>query len=224
MTLPSLPMAMGSAGCVPFTPSARYPDPAIEVLDERFLKLRLFSAGVEQLATGLRWAEGPVWFGDGRYLLVSDIPNNRILRWDETSGVTSVFRAPSEPRQRPRARPPGPADRLRAPHAPHHAHRIRRPHHGAGRPLRRQAPEFAERHRLPRDGSVWFTDPSFGIGGHWEGDPAESELPHAVYRLDPPSGELQQVHHRPGRRRTGSRSRPTNRCSTSSRAGPSRTG
>ena len=51
---------------VAFTPSARYPDPRIEVLDERFLKLRLFSATVEQLATGLRWAQGPVWFGDGR--------------------------------------------------------------------------------------------------------------------------------------------------------------
>src|SRR3954454_2482430 len=78
-----------------FEPSQRYPDPRIEVLDERFLKLRLFSATVEQLATGLRWAEGPVWFGDGRYLLVSDIPNNRILRWDEASGAVSEFRKPS---------------------------------------------------------------------------------------------------------------------------------
>ncbi|MBL8333191.1 MAG: SMP-30/gluconolactonase/LRE family protein, partial [Rubrivivax sp.] len=70
---------------IPFTPNARYPDPAVEVRDERFLALRLFSASVEQLATGLRWAEGPVWFGDGRFLLVSDIPNDRILRWDECS-------------------------------------------------------------------------------------------------------------------------------------------
>ena len=70
-----------------FEPSIRCPDPRIEVLDERFFKLRLYSATVEQLATGLRWAEGPVWFGDARSLLVSDIPNDRILRWDEASGA-----------------------------------------------------------------------------------------------------------------------------------------
>ena len=67
----------------------------VRALDERFLKLRLFSATVERLATGLRWAEGPMWFGDGRYLLVSDIPNNRIVRWDEASGALSDYRAPS---------------------------------------------------------------------------------------------------------------------------------
>ena len=87
---------MGSQWRVPHVPSARYPDPAIEVLDASFLRLRVFSTTVEQLATGMRWAEGPVWFGDGRYLLVSDIPNNRILRWDETSGALSVFRQPSQ--------------------------------------------------------------------------------------------------------------------------------
>ena len=79
-----------------FASKQRYPDPRIEVLDDRFLKLRLFSSSVEQLASGLRWAEGPQWFGDGRYLLVSDIPNNRILRWDESSGAVSEFRKPSE--------------------------------------------------------------------------------------------------------------------------------
>ena len=119
-------LVFGSEVRVPFTPSARYPDPAIEVLDERFRALRLFSASVEQLATGLRWAEGPVWFGDGRYLLVSDIPNNRILRWDETSGATSVFRQPSNHANGHARDRAGPADRLRAPHAPHHAHRTRR--------------------------------------------------------------------------------------------------
>ena len=66
---------------ISFTPSSRSPDAAIEIYDEAFRPLRLFSAKVEQLATGFEWAEGPVWFGDGRYLLFSDIPNNRILRW-----------------------------------------------------------------------------------------------------------------------------------------------
>lgn len=88
-------MPMVSEVRVPYTPSARYPDPAVELLDEDFLRLRLFSAGVDQLTSGLRWAEGPQWFGDGRYLLFSDIPNDRILRWDECSGATSVFRSQS---------------------------------------------------------------------------------------------------------------------------------
>ena len=70
----------------------RYPDPAVEVLDPRFARCRLANAAVERIATGLRWAEGPVWFGDGRYLLWSDIPNNRIMRWTEESGEVSVFR------------------------------------------------------------------------------------------------------------------------------------
>ena len=65
--------------------TTRYPEPLVEVLDERFRSLRLYSTSVEQLATGMRWAEGPVWFGDGRYLLFCDIPNNRMLRWDETT-------------------------------------------------------------------------------------------------------------------------------------------
>ena len=73
----------------------RYPDPAVQVLDDSFAKYRVFNAAVERLATGFRWAEGPVWFGDGRYLLWSDIPNNRIMRWDEETGAVSVFRKPS---------------------------------------------------------------------------------------------------------------------------------
>ena len=72
-----------------------YPDPAIEVLDPRFAKYKVGNAAVERLYTGARWAEGPVWFGDGRYLLFSDIPNNRILRWLEDTGEVSVFRSPS---------------------------------------------------------------------------------------------------------------------------------
>lgn len=75
--------------------SETYPDPAVEVLDPRFLKYRITNAAVERLATGMRFGEGPVWFGDGRFLLWSDIPNNRIMRWDEESGAASVFRKPS---------------------------------------------------------------------------------------------------------------------------------
>ena len=78
-----------------FKPNQRYPDASVEILDPSFAKYRLFSSSVEQLASGMRWAEGPVWFGDGRYLLVSDIPNNRIMRYDEANGNWGVFRQPS---------------------------------------------------------------------------------------------------------------------------------
>lgn len=175
-----------------FDPSQRYPDPRVEVLDERFLKYRLYSGTVEQLATGLRWAEGPQWFGDGRYLLVSDIPNNRILRWDECSGAVSEFRKPSNHANGLARDRQG---RLLA--CEHLTRRITRTEYDGS--ITVLADRFdGKRLNSPndivcaRDGSVWFTDPSFGIGGYWEGEPAEQELPHAVYRIAP-DGKLQQV-------------------------------
>ncbi len=95
-------------------PATYYPDPAIHALDPRFEKYWLKLSAVERLATGLRWAEGPVWFGDGRYLLCSDIPNNRIIKWEEETGAVSHYPQAVEFRQRPYPRPPGPADQLRA--------------------------------------------------------------------------------------------------------------
>src|SRR5438445_13561259 len=70
-----------------------YPDPAIEGVDPRFAKYRVGNAAVERLYTGTRWAEGPVWFADDRYLLFSEIPNNRVLRWFEATGECRVFRS-----------------------------------------------------------------------------------------------------------------------------------
>ena len=191
--LPLPPAPMGSAVAVPFEPATRYPDPAIEVLDESFLGVRLYSASVEQLATGLRWAEGPQWFGDGRYLLLSDIPNDRILRWDECSGTTAVFRAPSN-----NANGHARDGQGRLLSCEHLTRRITRTEHdGAVTVL---ADRFdGKRLNSPndivcaRDGSIWFTDPSFGIGGYWEGEPATAELPHAVYRLPADGGALQRV-------------------------------
>ncbi|HEY8359900.1 MAG TPA: SMP-30/gluconolactonase/LRE family protein, partial [Ramlibacter sp.] len=175
-----------------FQPSVRYPDPRIEVLDERFLKYRLFSSSVEQLADGLRWAEGPVWFGDGRYLLVSDIPNNRILRWDECSGAVSTFRSPSNNANGLARDRQG---RLLA--CEHLTRRVTRTEYDGG--ITVLADRFGgKRLNSPNDivcaadGGIWFTDPSFGIGGWWEGEPAESEIEHAVYRIAP-DGRLQQV-------------------------------
>ena len=188
-----LPLSPREGPAVPFTPSARYPDPAIEVLDESFLKLRLFSAHVEQLVSGLRWAEGPVWFGDGRYLLVSDIPNNRILRWDDTTGTASVWRSPSN-NANGHAR-----DRQgRLIGCEHLARRITRTEYDGS--ITVLADRFeGKRLNSPndivcaRDGSIWFTDPLFGILGKWEGEPAESETPMAVYRLPPDGAKLQRV-------------------------------
>ena len=178
---------------VAFTPNPRYPDPAVEVLDDAFRDLRLYSASVEQLATGFRWAEGPVWFGDGRYLLFSDIPNNRILRWDETLGRDQRLSRAGRQRQRPHPRPPGPAGVVRAP-----ARAASRAPNTTAR-ITVLADRFdGKRLNSPndivcaRDGAIWFTDPTFGIAGHWEGEPATPELPHAVYRL-PPDGPLQRV-------------------------------
>jgi gluconolactonase len=184
---------MNQGPSIPFDTHARYPDPRLEVLDERFLKLRLFSSSVEQLFSGMRWAEGPVWFGDGRYLLVSDIPGNRIMRWDDASGQVSEFRTPSH-NANGLAR-----DRQgRLLTCEHQARRITRTEYD-GR-ITVLADRFdGKRLNSPNDiicqsnGAVWFTDPPFGIGGDWEGDPAPAELPHAVYRIDPQTGALQQV-------------------------------
>src|SRR5262249_8929439 len=88
-------MTFASTALAAWEPSTRYPDPAVQVLDPSFGKYRLPLASVERLSTGFRWAEGPVYFGDARCLLWSDIPNNRIMRWDEETGRTSVYRNPS---------------------------------------------------------------------------------------------------------------------------------
>lgn len=180
-----------------FTPSTRLPDPRIEVLDPRGLALRLNSGTVEQLARGCYWAEGPVWFGDGRYLLFSDIPNNRILRWDDCSGAVSVFRSPSN-HANGLAR-----DSLgRLLTCEHGTRRVTRTEHDGritvladqyqGKPLNSPNDIVCQMHG-PGRGAVWFTDPPFGIQGWWEGEPATPELPHGVYRIDPASGVLSRV-------------------------------
>jgi gluconolactonase len=173
--------------------ATRYPDAAIEVLDARFEKYRLRLARIERLATGLRWAEGPVWFGDLRCLLVSDIPNNRILRWDEESGATTIFRKPANFANGHTR------DRLgRLVSCEHGSRSVTRTEHDGATTV------LAEGYRGKRlnspndvvvksDGSVWFTDPAFGILGHYEGHPATPELPTNVYRVDPATREIVAV-------------------------------
>ncbi|MDR1828312.1 MAG: SMP-30/gluconolactonase/LRE family protein, partial [Methylobacteriaceae bacterium] len=177
----------------PAAPVTPYPDPGVEILDPSFTKYRSALAGIERLATGFRWAEGPVWFGDGRFLLFSDIPNNRILKWEEETERVHVFRQPSfyangNTRDR--------NGRLIT--CEHQTRRVTRT--GYDGTITVLADSFqGKRLNSPNDvvvksdGTVWFTDPPYGITGWYLGAEAPAELPQAVYRLDPETGELTQV-------------------------------
>ena len=173
--------------------SQRYPDPRIEILDPSFAHYRINSAKVERLVTGMRWAEGPVWFGDGRYLLWSDIPNNRIMKWEEETGTVSVFRKPSNfSNGNTRDR----QGRLLT--CEHDTRRVTRTEYDGsitvlaerfeGKPLNSPNDIVCR-----SDGSIWFTDPPFGILGNYEGHVAKPELPTNVYRLDPATSRLEVV-------------------------------
>ena len=172
----------------------RYPDPAIEVLDERFAPCRIFNAAVERLYTGCRWAEGPVWFGDGRYLLWSDIPNDRILKWERPGRSASS----AGPRTSPTATRVTARGRLIT--CEHGARRVTRTEYDGTITVlmdrwqgkRLNSPNDVV---VKSDGSIWFTDPPFGLLGQYEGHKAEPELPQAVYRIDGVTGEPAVVAH-----------------------------
>lgn len=174
-------------------PTTRYPDPAIISLDPVFDKYRLPLAGIERLATGCRWCEGPVWFGDARCLLWSDIPNNRIMRWNETNGRVSTYREPSN---------------FANGHTRDRSGRLVSCEHGGRRITRTEYDgtvsvlmDSFDGKRLSSpndiivksDGTIWFTDPPFGIMGNYEGYKAEPELGQYVYRLDPETGQATVV-------------------------------
>ena len=171
----------------------RYPDPCIETLDPRFAALRLGGAAVERLHTGGRWVEGPVWFGDGRFLLWSDIPNDRILRWREEDGDVSVFRAPS------RHSNGNTRDRQGRLVTCEHGSRSVTRTELDGRVTTLIDRFEGRRLNAPNDvavdaqGRVWFTDPGYGILGHYEGEESEFELPTRVYRLDPETGAAEVI-------------------------------
>ena len=177
----------------PFTPSPRYPDPAVEILDPSFARYRLALAKVERLATGMRWSEGPVWLGDQRCVLWSDIPNNRILRWDEETGGVTVFRKPSNfANGNTRDR----QGRLIS--CEHGGRRVSRTEYDGT--ITTLADSFdGKRLNSPNDvvcksdGSIWFTDPPFGILGYYEGYMATPELGTNVYRIDPQTREITMV-------------------------------
>src|SRR4051795_7580140 len=176
-----------------WAPSLRYPDPLISALDPRFKKYQLPLSSVERLYTGTRWGEGPVWFGDARCLIWSDIPNNRMLRWDEEAGAVSVFRKPSNNGNGNTRDRQG-----RLITCEHLTRRVTRTEYDGSITVicdrfegkRLNSPNDVV---VKSDGSIWFTDPRFGILSNYEGDIAEPELPMNVYRVDGSNGGVTVV-------------------------------
>jgi gluconolactonase len=166
-----------------------------EIIDQkRFGPYVLPIALLEKLYTGTRWAEGPVYFADQRCLLFSDIPNNRMLRWDEETGQTSVFRSPSNfSNGNTRDR----QGRLLT--CEHRGRRVTRTEYSGAITV------IAEQYQGNRlnspndivvksDGTIWFTDPTYGISAEYEGGKTESEIGSCnVYRFDPADGSLRVV-------------------------------
>lgn len=165
-----------------------------EVLDPRFNRLFNGNAQVDKLYTGCRWAEGPAYFAAGRYLVWSDIPNDRMLRYDETDGSVSVFRAPAGNTNG---------------HTVDRQGRLVSCEHGGRRVSRTEfdgaVVTIADSYQGKRlnspndvvvksDNSIWFTDPSYGIDSDYEGNKAESEIGACyVYRVDPATGAIEAM-------------------------------
>jgi gluconolactonase len=165
-----------------------------ETLDERFGAITNHSVKLERLATGCRWAEGPAYFPAGRYLVWSDIPNDRMLRWDECDGNVSAFRSPAGYTNGHTVDRQG-----RLVSCEHLARRVTRTEHDGTLTV------LADRYQGKRlnspndvvvrsDGSIWFTDPSYGIDHDYEGLRQERELDGChVYRVDPGTREVTRV-------------------------------
>ena len=165
--------------------------PSFEVVDRRFHALALPYVHVEKLYTGCRWAEGPAWLAAGRYLVWSDIPNDRVLRWDETDGSVSVFRQPAMNSNGHTVDRQG-----RLISCEHRTRCVSRTEFDGSRTV------LADRYEGKRlnspndvvvksDGSIWFTDPSYGIDSDYEGDAAPGEIgANNVYRIDVSSGRV----------------------------------
>jgi gluconolactonase len=164
------------------------------VLDDRFQRLHIGSARLEKLAEGCRWAEGPAYFPAGRYLIWSDVPNDRMMRFDETSGAVSVFRHSSGYSNGNTVDRQG-----RLVTCEHGNRRVTRTEHDGS--ITVLASHYqGKRFNSPNDvvvksdGSIWFTDPAYGIDSDYEGHKAESEIGAChVYRIDPHTCDVRSV-------------------------------
>ncbi len=168
----------------------RYPDPAIQILDPRFAPLVLGNAAVERIAGGCRFTEGPVWFGDGRFLLWSDIPNDRIMRWEEETGAVSIFRKPSHNANGNTRDRQG-----RLVTCEHDTQHLTRTEYDGSitvladsfEGVRLTGPNDVV---VKSDNTIWFSDNGAGTRGNYLGHTMPQNLPFRVYRLDPATGEL----------------------------------
>jgi gluconolactonase len=171
----------------------RYPDPDILSLDKRFDQYKLGNTPIQRLHTGSLWAEGPAWNGVGRFLLWSDIPNNRQLRWLEEDGHVSVFRQPASNSNGNTFDFDG-----RQIACEHGTRRVTRYEHNGtvtvlaekwkDKPL--NAPNDVVVHP---DGGIWFTDPGYGSMLNYEGNKGDLQIKEAVYRIDPKSAKMDIV-------------------------------
>ena len=163
-----------------------------EIIDRRFARYILDNAPLEELASGFRWIEGPVWMGDADCLLFQDLPRDRTMRWIEDEGVT-VYRSPSDYANGQTRDRQG---RLIA--CSHRSRCLYRTEydgtltqlvtHHAGQRL--NSPNDVV---VKSDGTIWFTDPLYGISNDYEGGRQKSEQPPAVYRFDPTSGDIRAM-------------------------------
>lgn len=167
---------------------------AIQILDAKFSKLVFGNVHLEKLASGCRWSEGPAYFAAGKYLVWSDIPNDRLMRYDETDGSVSVFLQPCHNHNGHFVDRQG-----RLVSCEHRGRCISRIEHDGSRRVlvdrvngkRLNSPNDLV---VKSDGSIWFTDPTYGIDSDYEGDAGVSEIGAShVYRLDPESGAVSAV-------------------------------
>lgn len=171
----------------------QYPDPDVIAIDPRFRKYMIGNTSMKRLHTGTSWAEGPAWNGVGKYLVWSDIPNNVQLRWIADDNRVTVFRNPAG---------------YSNGNTFDYQGRQLSCEHGGRRVVRYEydgsVTTIAERFEGKRlnspndivvhpDGSIWFTDPPYGINGNYEGYRAEKELKEAVYRVDGRTGAVAKL-------------------------------
>jgi len=175
------------------TEPVRYPDPAFKSLDPRFAAIALANTPVQRIAGDCLFTEGPVWFGDGRYLLWSDIPNDRIMRWEEETGAVSVFRKPSNYANGNTRDRQG-----RLVTCEHDTQLVTRTDYDGSITVLAHAFEGKKLTGpndvvVKSDNSIWFSDNGAGTRGNYLGHPLKQELPFRVYRIDPVTWTLSIV-------------------------------